>query len=164
MRYFWYFAPVLFLLNSCSLSFKGIVVPEGVESFYIESLEDITSNSPPMYTVNLAEDMSNKFRKDSRLKYIEQGADMVFNCKVIEFGVSSQAANAEGYSSLNRLTISLEVESKFDKDEKKSWKKNFTRYVDYDANINFDSESERLTKEVNALLIQDVFNVAFSNW
>ena len=155
MRYFWYFAPVLFLLNSCSLSFKGIVVPEGVESFYIESLEDITSNSPPM---------SNKFRKDSRLKYIEQGADMVFNCKVIEFGVSSQAANAEGYSSLNRLTISLEVESKFDKDEKKSWKKNFTRYVDYDANINFDSESERLTKEVNALLIQDVFNVAFSDW
>lgn len=153
----------LCLLLSC-YSFKGISIAPDISSFSIESVEDVFYNSPASYPVEFSEALSNKIRKDSRLTLNNTKPDLVFRCRITRFDVSSQAPQPGIFSAINRCTINIEVEMENVKDEKQNWKFSFSRYQDFDANVNFSNIQQQITSDINQLLVEDIFNKAFTNW
>ncbi|MBK8956189.1 MAG: hypothetical protein IPM34_11635 [Saprospiraceae bacterium] len=154
---------IVFLLTSC-YSFKGISIDPDVFSFKIEPVEDVFYSSPASYPVEFSEALTQKIRKDSRLTLNNSNPDLIFRCKITKFDVSSQAPQPGIFSAINRCTISLEVEMQNTKNEKQNWKSGFSRYQDFDANVNFSSIQQQITSDINLLLVEDIFNKAFTNW
>jgi hypothetical protein len=67
-------------------------------------------------------------------------------------------------TSVNRLTITLQIEfdNKFDKE--KSFKETFSNFADFDASANFATVENDLINRITDGLVQQVFNKAFINW
>ena len=40
----------------------------------------------------------------------------------------------------------------------------FSRYEDYDADMDFETAKATYTDDLLALLVEDIFNKAFANW
>ena len=159
---------ILYLfLNIClcgCYSFKGISIPAEVNTFNLEQVVDQSYQAPATYPLDFYESLLSKIRKDSRLTLNTRDPDIRFICKITQFAISSQAAQANASSAINRLSVALEVEMINAKESKLNWKTGFTRYQDFDANVNFNNIQQQLTKEINNLLVEDIFNKAFTNW
>lgn len=153
----------LLSFSSC-YSFKGISISPDVKTFKIEQVVDQTYQAPATYPVDFSEALTNKIRKESSLNLNNQNPDVIFKCKVTSFNVASQAPIPGVTSAINRLSVTMEVEFNNTKDEKLNWKSSFIRYQDFDAMKNFSTEQEHLIKEINLLLVDDIFNKAFTNW
>ncbi|MBK6861754.1 MAG: hypothetical protein IPK91_15060 [Saprospiraceae bacterium] len=163
MRFLTLFLLICTCFCSC-YSFKGISIPAEVNTFKLEQVIDQTYQAPATYPLDFYETLLSKIRKDSRLTLNDREPDIKFICKITQFNVSSQAAQANASSAINRLNVTVEVEMINAKDAKLNWKTGFARYQDFDANANFSTIQQQLTKEINNLLVDDIFNKAFTNW
>lgn len=150
-------------LGAC-YSFKGISIDPETNAFRVEPVEDVFYKAPASYPVEFYEALVLKIRKDSRLVMNNSQPDIVFKCKVTQFEVASQAPRPDVSSAINRCTVIIQVEFQNNKDEKKNWKQDFSRYIDFDAAVNFSTIQQQLTKEINDLLVEDIFNKAFTDW
>ncbi len=148
----------------CCYSFKGISIAPEIKSFRINPVEDLFYKAPASYPVEFSEALLNKIRKDSRLVLENQNPDLLFQCRITQFEVNSQAPQPGILSAINRCTITIEVEMSNKKDEKQNWKSSFTRFQDFDAKENFSNIQQQITSEINKLLVEDIFNRAFTNW
>jgi hypothetical protein len=154
---------ILFLLISC-YSFKGISIPSDVNTYSIEPVIDQSYNAPATYPVDFSEAMITKIRKESRLVLNNQNPDIVFRCFVTQFVVNSQAPQPGVTSAINRLNVTIDVEYINKKDEKQNWKSSFNRFQDFDAKENFSTVQQKLITDINLILVDDIFNKAFTNW
>ncbi len=158
-----YILAFYFSLISC-YSFKGISIPPEVSTFAIDPVIDQSFNAPATYPIDFSEAMITKIRKESRLSLNNQNPDVIFKCKVTQFLVNSQAPQPGVVSAINRLNVTIEVEYDSKIDDKQDWKSSFTRYQDFGADQNFSSVQQKLITDINLILVDDIFNKAFTNW
>ncbi len=159
MRYLW----ILLVISSC-YSFKGISIDPDIHSFSIPNIEDQSSNAPATYAVDFSVALTNKIRRETRLIQNNTKPDLKFICKITQFNVVAIAPIEGRTNALNRLTIAVEVDCINTVNEKNSWKASFSRFEDFDAQKNLSEVQSVLLENVNKLLLEDIFNKAFSNW
>lgn len=108
--------------------------------------------------------MSNKIRRESKLKANDRDPDLTYKVSISNFAVSSQAPVSGAVSAINRLEIVVQVQAIYSKNESLNWSKNFSRFTEFDANTNFSTIENQLTTALNKLLTEDIFIASFSNW
>ncbi|MBL4652758.1 MAG: hypothetical protein JKY53_07810 [Flavobacteriales bacterium] len=62
------------------------------------------------------------------------------------------------------MTISVKVKFINTQDAEKNYEQNFSRYAEYDSNLDLTAVEDELITEINDQLVQDIFNKAMSNW
>jgi hypothetical protein len=72
--------------------------------------------------------------------------------------------SADATAAMNRFTISVRVRFKNLVDPTLSYEQTFSRYKDYDSNLDLSQVEAELSKEIVELLVEDIFNQAFVNW
>ena len=90
-------------------SFKGTSIDPEIQFFNVEPIKDISASAPGYYPNDFAEALNNKIRRESRLVFNAANPDIVFKIKITQYSVSSQAPIAGSFTSINRLTVTLEV-------------------------------------------------------
>ena len=145
-------------------SFKGISIDPEIKYFSIENIEDQSGSAPANYPVDFELALSNKIRRESRLVLNKKNPDLKFKCNVTQYNVASTAPVEGRANAINRLTVTLNVECLNVLNEKNNWTKSFSRYEDFDANQSLSEVQSKLLEKINKLLLDDIFNAAFSNW
>lgn len=160
--------PLLLLLclttASGCYSFKGISIPEDAETFYVAKFEDISDLQLPNYDIIFTELLKDKIRNESRLKWAEIDPDIEFKGKIIGFTVSSVAPEAGSVSAFNRLEVTIEVSYTNIKDESKNWTKRFSQFDNFDSQLNLLEATDDILPGINQLLLDYIFNAAFTDW
>ncbi|MCC7028421.1 MAG: hypothetical protein LKG19_04245 [Saprospiraceae bacterium] len=159
----WISLVFLCFFSSC-YSFRGISIDPTINTFSIEPIVDHTFAAPVNYPLDFADELNSKIRKESRLISDSKNPDLIFKLGIREFAVSPQAPIAGSFAALNRLNVTIEVESVNTKFEKQNWNQRFSYYEDFDAATNFNSVQDELLKKINKKLLDDIFNRAFTNW
>jgi hypothetical protein len=153
------------LLFGCGIySQSGASIPPEAKTF---SVENIINNAPvvaPTLTQVITERLKTKFINETPLKLTTQEGDFHFSGKIIAYTVAPVAVQGNQTTSVNRLTITLQIEfdNKFDKE--KSFKETFSNFADFDASANFATVENDLINRITDGLVQQVFNKAFINW
>jgi hypothetical protein len=145
-------------------SFKGISIPEDAETFYVAKFEDISDLQLPNYDIIFTELLKDKIRNESRLKWAEIDPDIEFKGKIIGFTVSSVAPEAGSVSAFNRLEVTIEVSYTNLKDESKNWTKRFSQFDNFDSQLNLLEATDDILPGINQLLLDYIFNAAFTDW
>jgi hypothetical protein len=151
------------LLSGC-YSFKGISIPEDVNSYFIYDVQSNSSEAPVFLTQVFYQAFRDKIRAETKLRYNETTPDIEINATVEAYNITYVAPQPGQNVASNRLTVGLKVEYTDNKDDKRSWTSTFRRFADYSANANLLDIQDQLISQISEEIMEDFFNKAFGDW
>ena len=171
LRYRFIFCALLLLLTGCKVnySFTGASIAPNVKTVSIQYFSSFAPLAKPTYSQSFTEALRDIFVSQTNLSFVSKGGDLEFEGAVTSYSsapIAIQGTGANGFNQAaqNRLTITVKVKFVNNKDEKQNFETTFTRFADFPATSSLAAEEDRLIKDINTQLVQDVFNKAVINW
>lgn len=157
------------LLQGCMIrgngySLAGISIPADVNTYYVETFEGQAPGAVPTLPRDFTERLKDKIRTETRLKYNDEAPDIEFSGAITDFRVTAEAPKAGEQIGFNKLTISVSVSFTNTKDEKASWKQQFSFEDFFGAEQNLLDVQESLIENISKELVDRIYNRAFTNW
>jgi Lipopolysaccharide-assembly len=161
----WYLLFIFMSLSGC-YTFKGISIDPNIATYFVRNFENLAANAPPTLAVTFTERLKDKIRLETRLQLQTEQPDIEFSGKIVDFRVIPVAPKPGETVSLNRLEVQIRVNLTNNKDETKNWssERDFSFFREFGIDQELLSIQDRLTKEINDQLLEDVFNAAFNDW
>jgi len=118
----------------------------------------------PSLSQEFTEALQEKFQRQTSLILVDGSADYEFEGEIVGYSTSPVAIQGDETAAMNRLTITVNVRfsNRFNEDE--NFEQRFGRYVDYDSNRNLSEIESELVKQINEVIVEDIFNKAVVNW
>ena len=153
-------------ITGCGYKFNGAST-EGLKTVNVQFFE----NNAPLVVPNLSqqftEALKERIRNQSRLNLVQNEASAAFEGRITGYEIKPIAIqdNTKPVAGANRLTITVSVKYTNNVDEKASFEEPFSAFVDFSlAGQTLQSQEQRLIKEVNVKLTENIFNRAFAQW
>lgn len=160
------FISILFslFLSSCGVySFTGASV-EG-KNINFHTLENRARNVVPSLTATLTDKIRNRILSQTGLAPTNSDeADYDISGAIVGYDVTVTGVQNTQTASMNRLTITVQIEFVNRKNAKSSYKQSFSRFSDFAATQALQNVENQLIDEIGKQLADDIFNKAFVNW
>lgn len=156
--------PLLFLACKVDYSFTGASIPAKAETLSVERFPNNAGLGPPTLGQTFTEDLRDRFMRQTDLTLVDEKGDLRYKGSIVDYQVEPVAVQGNDQASLNRLTITVRVKYKNSLEQKKSFKKQFSRFADFESGQSISSVEEQLIQEINDQLTQDIFDASLSDW
>lgn len=158
----------LCLLWSGCYSLKGITIPPTISTFFVDQFQNGAGSAPPDIGQRFSDVLKDRILNTSRLDFDDSVPDIEFTGSVTTFSVQSVAperlgANEFG-SSLNRLTISVQLDYVDNTDDEESWTQSFSFFEDFESDKILSDVEDELIENIFEQITTDIFNKSFTNW
>jgi len=164
-KYFLIFAVIL-LSAGCKVNYSlssGSIDPQ-IKTISIAYFPNNASVVQPTLSQSFTEALRDKFTSQSKLSMINRGGDLDIEGSITGYTIQPVAIQGNETAALNRLTITVSVKFTNKINETQNFESSFSRYEDFDAGQSLSSVEDALIKEINATLVDDIFNKTVVNW
>ena len=156
---------LLCISHGCGLySFTGASLPPDVKTFTVLVFDNQSEIVVPSLGQGFTDALRDKLNNQTTLSMIRRNGDLEFSGSITRYQVSPVAPTANETAAQNRLTIAIQVDFLNKKYEKESWNTTFTRFADYDSNVDLATVEDQKIEEIVEQIVQDIFNKAVANW
>lgn len=145
-------------------SFQGISIPPEIETYDMPFVEVRTGDAPVGVNQDFQQRMIDKISRESRLSLDSDNPDIIISCAITSYSIDPVSPTSNDVVESNKLTISIDVSYEDSTNEENNWNKKFTKNEQFPSSTNFQSVQEQLNEEIFDLLVEDIFNHAFTNW
>ncbi|MGI6319609.1 MAG: LptE family protein [Bacteroidales bacterium] len=152
-------------ISSCGIySFTGASIHPEAKTVNIKRFPNMAPMVNPSLSQEFTEALQEKFQRQTSLILVDGSADYEFEGEIVGYSTSPVAIQGDETAAMNRLTITVNVRfsNRFNEDE--NFEQRFGRYVDYDSNRNLSEIESELVKQINEVIVEDIFNKAVVNW
>ena len=152
---------------SCTVSYKfngGNINYDKVKT--ISSADfPITSDSvyAPLGT-KFNEDLKDIFLRQTRLKLVNNNADLEIDGEITGYNQYNQAVSADGYSSETKLTITVNVRFVNNTNHEQDFEQQFSAFRVYDSRELLTAVQDGLIAEMTKEITDQIFNATVANW
>lgn len=155
---------VIFAFSGCGVySFTGANIAG--TTINIHTLENKARNVVPTLSPSLTQKIRSRILTQTGLAPVTtDNADYDITGAITGYNVTVSGVQNTQTATLNRLTITVQINFKSRLDEKTNFTETFSKFADFPANRTLQSEEARLIDEIGELLATDIFNKAFVNW
>lgn len=147
-----------------SYSFSGASISPQVKTISIQYFQNRASLVQPGLSQFLTDALIDKCKAQTKLSFINGIGDVNFEGEITDYNTRPLTVAADQLAAMNRFTITLKVKFTNAIDTELSYEKSFSRYEDYDSNIDLAQVEKSLVDKIVVLLVEDIFNEAFVNW
>jgi hypothetical protein len=112
----------------------------------------------------LTDELRNMFASQTSLNVVNGEGDMEVSGEITSYTTRASAISSGDEVAMNRLTITIKVKFVNNIDPDANFEQSFSRFRDYNAQLNFSSVESSLMSEIVTELCEDVFNKAVVNW
>lgn len=156
---------IIFLLQyGCKIySFSGAST-EGLGTVSIQYFQNRASLVQPGLSQYITDALIDKCKAQTSLKFIKEFGDANFEGEISDYNTRPLTVAADARAAMNRFTISVKVKFTNVIEPDLSFEQTFSRYEDYDSNIDLNQVEKELSDKIIELIIEDIFNKAFANW
>jgi hypothetical protein len=147
-----------------SYSFSGASISPQVKTVSIQYFQNRAALVQPGLTQYLTDALMDKCKAQTSLKVVSGMGDVNFEGEITDYNTRPQAIAADNQSALNRFTITVKVKFTNSVDPDLSYEQSFSRYQDYNSNLDLAQVEADLSVKIIDLIIEDIFNQAFVNW
>lgn len=157
---------LILLLDSCIIkySFSGASIPAGVKTVSIQYFQNRANLVQPGLSQYLTDALIDKCKAQTNLGLINGIGDVNFEGEIVDYNTRPLTVAADARAATNRFTITVRVKFTNAVDPDLSYEQSFSRYEDYDSNLNLSQVEKELSEKIVALIVEDIFNRAFVNW
>jgi len=153
------------ILTDCKIySFTGASISPETKTFSVEYFQNNAPIASPSLSNNLTEKLKQRFLNQTQLKYTNSNGDLQFKGYISNYSITPIAIQSNETAAMNRLTISVFVEFYNQQDPKYNFQTTFSRYEDFNSNIDFSSIEESINEKIIDYIIDDIFNKSVVNW
>lgn len=159
--------PLVMLVNSCSVKLNGASIPSDMKTVTVQFFENNAPLVIPTLSQDFTEALKLRIRNQTRLNVVQSDADAVFEGRITGYDIRPIALqdNNNPTAGGNRLTIKVSVKYTNNLDPKQGFEESFERFRDIPIGSGaFDAAQLQLIREINQMLIEDIFNRAFAQW
>lgn len=154
------------LLVSCKggYSFTGASIPPNAKTISVVTFPNYASLVNPQLSQKLTDDLRNLYASQTSLNVVNGDADLEVSGEITSYSTRAAALSSNDEVSMNRLTVTIKVKFVNNCDPDANFEQSFTRYRDYNAQLNFSSIESSLVSEIVSELCDDIFNKSVVNW
>lgn len=136
------------------------------KTFSVEYFKPQTGLATPIYAQQFSEALKDYLLAQSPLKLREEEGDLQFSGAIIDYTIAPSAATggATETASMNRLTIGIKVKYTNTLEEDLSFEKSFSKFADFQADLDLFSVEQDLWRQINEQLTVEVYNASVGNW
>ena len=152
-------------LTGCKVkySFSGAST-KGLSTLSIQYFQNRAPVVQPGLSQILTDALLDKCKAQTSLKTTNGIGDANFEGEITDYSTRPYTVGADAEAASNRFTISVKVKFTNSVDPDLSFEQTFTRYADYNSNIDLSQVEKDLTDKIVEMLVEDIFNQAFVNW
>jgi len=153
-------------LSGCkvSYSFSGASISPEVKSFSVQYFQNRASLVQPGLSQLITNTLIDKCRSQTSLKYLNGIGDVNFEGEITDYNTRPLTVAADARAATNRFTITVKVKFTNVIDPDLSFDQSFSRYEDYDSNLDLSNVEKELSDKIVEMIVEDIFNQAFVNW
>ncbi len=156
------------VLAGCGVySFTGTNIDPAIKTMSVLNFENNSGQGPSNLTQLVSEEFRDYFQRNSNLKLVPQNGDLQFEGQILSYNFSPAALQKQGetdVASVNRLTITLQVRYKNNKDPKQDFEQSFPAFRDFPQNQNISQIDDASIRRIIEQSVMDVFNKSLANW
>ncbi len=155
----------MILLYGCKIkySFSGASTV-GLNTVSVLSFQNRASLVQPGLTQTITDALIDKCKAQTSLKMVNGISDASFEGEITEYHTRPLTVAADAQAATNRFTITVKVKFTNSVDPNLSYEQSFSRYEDYNSNLDLSQVEKELSDKIVDLLVEDIFNKAFVNW
>lgn len=159
------FAFITIIAFTSCISFKGVVIPNEVKTFYIAPVERSASVYAPAEVDQIYfEDLQRTIRRQSRLNYNDEEPDAQFSPTLQIYRLEAVAPIEGTTVAFSRLYIEVKVEYEDFTNEQNNKTISVNDQRDYDSSINLTDVEIGLVEEIFEEINERIFNQIYSDW
>ena len=161
---------LLSLTFACKPTFNFTGVPgkvdSNLETLFVDNFVNEAAVVVPYLAQEVTQQLQDKFLSQSRLSLTDGQADVEISGSITRYDVSPVAITGTTTAEQNRLTITIRVKfvNNVNPDPQESWESSFSKFVDFDASLDFTSIEEDQINEVLEQITADVFTKSLGKW
>lgn len=145
-------------------SFKDASFDPNLSTFAVELFTNQSPNANPGLSQQFTEALKDKVISESNLKFVNAQADVTFSGSIVRYEVTALAPGAGEVATQNQLTMAVKVSFVNATKDTDTWEQTFSRFANFDSNLNFINVESELVNELIRQITDDVFRRAFVNW
>ncbi len=155
-----------FFLSACHIySFTGASIDSNVKKVRIKTFLNQANLVVPSLSQKMTSTLKNKFITYTNLILTDDAdTDLDFDGVITEYRVTAVTAQAGETAALNRLTITVQVNFKNNRDTKQSWEAPFSRFADFDSSKDLAVVQDALINDIADQIAEAIFQKAVVNW
>jgi CheY-specific phosphatase CheX len=149
-----------------SYSTTGASIPVEAKTFSVQYVENQARNIEPGLSQQVTDQLKEYIQSNSNLILVTGNADIDFEAVITGYDIKPVAIVTGDEASKNRFTITIKVKFTCDVKPGLDFESSFSRYEDYNSDLDFESVSVKVDKtaEILKLLLDDIYKRAFVNW
>jgi Lipopolysaccharide-assembly len=144
-------------------SFTGAST-QGLKTVSIQYFQNRAPIVQPGLSQNLTDALIDKCKAQTSLKYTTSVGDAIFEGEITDYNTKPLTVGADALAATNRFTISVRVKFTNAIDPNLNFEQTFSRYEDYNSNLDLSAVEKDLSDKIIEMLVEDIFNQAFVNW
>jgi len=153
-------------IQSCTVSYtlSGASIAPEVKTVSVQYF----TNRAPLAMANIGQyitdELKDKFKSQTSLTLVNDVGHLNFEGEITKYDTRPTAIVGDETAAQNRLSITAHVKFTNEIEPEYNFDSDFTRYADYDSNLDLVQVEQELVEEIVVLLIDDIFNKAVVNW
>ena len=166
-RFLWFlFIIGISILYGCKVtySFTGASISAQVKTVSIQYFQNRAQLVQPGLSQYVTDALIDKCKAQTNLKFINGIGDVNFEGEITDYKTLPLTVAADAQAAMNRFTIEADVKFTNSVDPDLSFKQKFSRYEDYDSNLDLSQVEKELSNKIIEMIVEDIFNKAFVNW
>ncbi len=153
--------------TGCKISFNGTggKLDNSLQTIYVANFINEADIVVSYLAQTTTQRIQERFLNQSRLSLTSgSSADVAISGSIEDYRISPVALTGTTAASQNRLTIRVRVKYENRVDEKGSWEKSFSKFVDFNAEEDFSRLEQSKIDEILEQITQDIFNESLGKW
>jgi hypothetical protein len=153
-------------LSGCKVSYSasGASISPAVKTFSIQYFQNRSSLVQPGLSQYITNTLIDKCKAQTNLRYVTGIGDVNFEGEITDYKTSPLTVAADAQAATNRFTIQVKVKFTNAVDPDLSYDQSFSRYEDYNSNLDLSQVEADLVEKIITMIVEDIFNQAFVNW
>jgi hypothetical protein len=153
------------VLTGCSVkySFTGAHT-QGLKTFNVVYFQNRAPIVQPGLSQTLTDALIDKCKAQTNMKYVTGIGDAGFEGEIKDYNTRPLTVAADAQAATNRFSITVQVKFTNSLDPTLNFDQPFTRYEDYNSNLDLSAVEADLSNKILDMLVEDIFNQAFVNW
>jgi hypothetical protein len=156
-------------ISGCTVSYKftGASISPQVKTVSVQYFQNRASLVQPGLSQRITDALIDKCKAETNLKYVNPlsgSGDVSFEGEITDYSTKPLTVGADARAASNRFSISVRVKFTNVIEPDYSYEQTFSRYADYDSNLDLSQVESKLSDDIVKMIVEDIFNQAFVNW